>query len=244
VGDLLAVPTEITAAHTKGQDLAAYGLDQPCNLVVGDGVEIAEPGEFAVTGVNAVKRDDMQVGIKIESRSPALQEADRTRSRVFDAHCDGLVRVGTMDGLRDKGIDFGGEALIRVAPVTKRNRERHNKLAVGCERQDMVGQVRGRLGHPLGAATWTETTELTTECCNFLLLAHLADKPDKAVGGDAALEVGIELRADIVGERSSLRLAGGDEGAQMLLDDPVAGCELGTASLVGALDCGNGHGAV
>jgi hypothetical protein len=30
----------------------------------------------------------------------------------------------------------------------------------------------------------------------------------------------------------------------MLLDDPVAGCELGTASLVGALDCGNGHGAV
>ena len=56
-------------------------------------------------------------------------------------------------------------------------------------------------------------------------MAHLADKPDKALGGDAALEVGIELRADIVGERSSLRLAGGDEGAEMLLDDPVAGGE-------------------
>ena len=79
--------------------------------------------------------------------------------------------------------------------------------------------------HPLGAATWTETTELTTECRNFFFLAHLADKPDKALGGDAALEVGIELRADIVGERSSLRLAGGDEGAEMLLDDPVAGGE-------------------
>ena len=162
-GRPLAVPTEITAAHTKGQDLAAYGLDQPCNLVVGDGVEIAEPGEFAVTGVNE---------------------------------------------------------------------------------QDMVGQVRGRLGHPLGAATWTETAALTAECRDFLLLAHLADKPDKAAGGDAALEVGIELRADIVGERSSLRLAGGDEGAEMLLDDPVAGCELGTASLVGTRGWGNGHGDV
>jgi len=64
VGDLLAVPTEITAAHTKGQDLAAYGLDQPCNLVVGDGVEIAEPGEFAVTGVNA--RHGRGVGPRVQ----------------------------------------------------------------------------------------------------------------------------------------------------------------------------------
>ncbi len=57
----------------------------------------------------------------------------------------------------------------------------------------------------------------------FPLVGTLADKLDKAVGGDAALEVGIELRADIVGERSFLRLAGGDAGVQMLLDDPVAG---------------------
>jgi len=26
----------------------------------------------------------------------------------------------------------------------------------------MVGQVRGRLGHPLGAATWTETADRGT----------------------------------------------------------------------------------
>ena len=103
----------------------------------------------------------MEVRIKIERRTPALQEADSTGRWCLGAQSRGLVGVVPMDGFGDDRIDLGREALIRMEPVTQRNWERYDKRAVGCERQDMFAQVSGGLGHPLGAATWTETKELT-----------------------------------------------------------------------------------
>jgi len=86
-----------------------------------------------------------------------------------------------------------------------------------------------RLGLAPGAAARAETSPLAAKRHDLLFVTRLALKAQEAKGGNAAFEVSLKLLGDIVRQRSALGLTLSNEGAEMLLDNPVTRGVLGPA---------------
>ncbi len=87
---------------------------------------------------------------------------------------------------------------------TQRHRQRQHPLAQRALGQHLVGEQRRRLGHAPRAAGGAEAALLAAESHQLLGVALLAAQAQEALLQPAALQAGVELRLDVVGQRLCL----------------------------------------
>jgi hypothetical protein len=123
----------------------------------------------------------------------SLDKGDAPRLGIKTPSPPALLKVGSADLRNDNLMSFAEEVLARVEPVAKGDRKGDHKLPVRSFRKNILHQMLGGLDHPFGLAGRTETSLLTGEGHDPLLLTALAVKPQKAIGQNPATNIGLKL---------------------------------------------------
>ena len=108
-----------------------------------------------------------------------------------------------MDDGEDSGLNLG----IFGQDEPDRHGKGEHPLADAGLGKDLVDEVGCRFSHPSSAAGAAESTLLTGESDELLVLAVVTANSEKTMRKDSALEKGLELLGDMVGKVFSLGLS-------------------------------------
>ena len=124
---------------------------------------------------------------------------------------------------------------VAVQEVAQALRDRQHPLAHRQRREDLVDQMRRRLGHAPGVAGRTYPAAFARKRDQEIVSALLAASAGEAVGQDAAFEVAAKLSLHVLRHALAVGvpLAGERQvGLQMALHRAVQRCALGAAPAV------------
>lgn len=200
---------------------------------------VVTANEDAVDGV------DVKVQVEIEGAAKALNEGDESGLRLSSG---GETRVAprascVISAERTGDDDMHGvqQGVVVGEAVAKRVRKRQHPLSRGHMGKDVVGEVRGELGHAPAVAAWTEAPCLAAVGAQVLVLAARATVPGEAEAEHAAAQVSGERFADEAGKRAVIAaLSGEKKGGEVVLEEAVEGCLLRPAFAC----CAGGHAAL
>ena len=146
----------VAVEHRVVGQLAYARIDPPSNLLAdatdvgGARAEDRHEAHGALVGhlKHAVGDEGMEVQIAIERGSPALHKRHRAAARIADAHGAGDAALPGEDA-PDKTAEHQGDEL-RVAQQQQAHghRKGHHPLAVRCDGQHALDQVRSGVIHP------------------------------------------------------------------------------------------------
>lgn len=139
----------------------------------------------------------------------------------------GHARASVVRTAREQDAEHGaGERRIAVEEGTETLRKREHPLADGQRRQHVIGEVSGHMDHTACVTRRADAAPLARERDQALAAATVTAGPGKAVGEDAAAQVGAEVVLDPQGHAVAHRigLAGaGEKRFQVVLDNGVKG---------------------
>lgn len=112
---------------------------------------------------------------------------------------------------------------VTVKAVAQPLGQGHDPLAHRQARQDMIDQLGGSLGHPPGVARGADATAFAGEGDEEIVAAPIAPRSCKAIGQNAALQVGAQLALGVRRDALILPLivAQSEEGLEVVLHRPV-----------------------
>ena len=112
--------------------------------------------------------------------------------------------------------------------------EADDPLAQWHTGEDLIGQQGGNLGHAASGAAGAESALFARKCHQPLEVAFVAAHPKEPVFESAALQVGLKLTMDMLGQGFALPVQMINQGRIVRLDELVEQCLLGLMPFVGS----------
>ena len=184
-------------------------------------------------GVDTVEGQRMEVEIRIEGGTEALNEGDGTALATRDAPRMPCAPAELGEERAEEGAKhLAREPRVVEAAVAKRIGEREDPLADRHLGEDAFHEVRRRIGHAAATARGTEPPILARKRQQAVAAAGIAVEPKETTGEDTTREIGAQLALDEAGH-GMLALAGArEEGLEVLPDDLVQQGLLGAVARV------------
>ena len=184
---------------------------------------------------DAVGDEEVEVDVEIDQAAEAPDEGDGAGlwcGEVAGAR-DAALPGG--DGADDEAADPGGPGGVAGEPQTQRLGQGQDPLTVGRAGQDVIDEVRYRVGHAARGTRRADAAAFTREGDEDLVGAGLAADAGEAVGKEATAQVGGELAVDVAGQAATVGVAElGEQGLGVARDEFVQDGALGGAPLVAA----------
>jgi hypothetical protein len=112
---------------------------------------------------------------------------------------DRLIDIILSDGTADDGVDLGGQLSGGRYPVAQENGQRDDPLARGYPGNHLLDEMGRLLGHSPAGTRGAKASFFTAERQHHLVRTAVTAQAHKAVGQNAALQVGVEFIDDILG---------------------------------------------
>jgi len=246
-GGIDAEPTgSLPSEHAVGFVKEALGAEVAEHAALDDALEVEpvvglKPGGFMKSDLTvrplrecAIEDDTVEVEVPVQGRAEPVEEADAAeRGTVVRSWAGAAERRA--DGPEEDPQDgaCGVGVVVQEGPQPFWKAE--HPLAHGQMGKHVVSEMRGDLGHAPCVARRADSPALARERDEPVVAAVLTAYPSKAVGEDAALQVGTEV--PLHPRRNAVAYGvcfGGldEEGLEVMLDDGIEWRDCGSPRTV------------